>query len=116
MKPYKVIYHQGDTVGWSTKAVRGMAEVSERGLTITGPNVTIDIPAGDIQSVELFRMSGMGSMLKIVHDGGTLFVTVIRFMIGQFATVNFFATGALRNRLLELAERAPKGPWTTRSS
>jgi hypothetical protein len=83
MKPYKVIYHQGDTVGWSTKAMRGMAEVSERGLTITG-----------------------------VHDGGTLFVTVIRFMIGQFATVNFFATGALRNRLLALIDPAPNGPWT----
>ncbi|MGX5842922.1 hypothetical protein ACWGTI_19580 [Mesorhizobium sp. ArgA1] len=112
MKPYKVIYHQGGTVGWSTKAMRGTAEVSERGLTITGAKVTIDIPASDIQSVELFRMFGTGSMLKIVHDGGTLFVTVIRFMIGQFATVNFFATGALQQRLLALTDPAPKGPWT----
>ena len=50
-----------------------------------------------IRSAELFRLQGLGRMIRIEHAGGTLFLTVVvRFCIaGQFATINFFKTGKL---------------------
>jgi len=39
-------------------------------------------------------------MLKVMHEGGTLFVSVIRFnLFGLFAVVNFSATGRLHDEL-----------------
>lgn len=45
-------------------------------------------------------MHGLGRMLKVVHEHGTLFVSVIRWSLGYFfVMVNFVATGRLRDEL-----------------
>ena len=60
----------------------------------------MSVPLGSIRSVELLRLHGTGRMVKIVHAGGTLFVSIIRFsFFGWFVVANFFATGKLARTL-----------------
>ena len=67
-----------------------------QGAEAGGAFVKIDGREVILRSVELFRLHGLGRMLKIVHADGTLFLSVIRFsLLGYFAIVNFFATGQL---------------------
>jgi hypothetical protein len=96
---YKVLYHQGEEIGLKSKARVGRLSLEGGRLLIRGePEVSIPLEA--LYSVELFRLHGTGRMLKILHGGGTLFVSVIRFsLFGVFAVINFFATGRLRKEL-----------------
>jgi hypothetical protein len=96
---YKVLYHQGDEVGLKTKVSVGRLSLEGGRLLIRGePEVSIPIEA--LRSVELFRLHGLGRMLRISHAGGTLFASVIRFsLFGVFAVVNFFATSRLQQEL-----------------
>ncbi|HWG45809.1 MAG TPA: hypothetical protein VN688_23815 [Gemmataceae bacterium] len=96
---YKVLYHQGEAVSLKTKARVGRLSLEGDRLLIHGePGVSVPLEA--LQSVELYRLHGTGRMLKIRHEGGTLFVSVIRFsLFGLFAVVNFFATGRLHEEL-----------------
>lgn len=94
------MYHVGDTVGLKTKMLTGWLTLEPDRLVIRG-DLEIEIPSSALKSVELFRLHGTGRMLKVVHENGTLFVSVIRFCwFGYFAVTNFFATGRLA-RLLE---------------
>ena len=70
----KVLYHQGAEIGLRTKArVSGLSLQDDR-LVIRGePEVSIALES--LRSVELFRLHGTGRMLKVVHEGGTLFVS-----------------------------------------
>jgi hypothetical protein len=43
-------------------------------------------------------------MIRVEHSQGRLFLTVIRFMIWQFATINFLKAGALYKELAAIAE------------
>jgi hypothetical protein len=57
----------------------------------------------------LFRLHGLARMLKVTHEGGTLFVSVVRFsLFGLFMVVNFFATRRLKEEL-EAAIRQQAG-------
>jgi hypothetical protein len=96
---YKVLYHQGEDIGLKTKSRVGRLSLEGGHLLIRGdPDVFIPVDA--LHSVELFRLHGTGRMLKITHQGGALFVSVIRFsLFGLFALVNFFATGRLQMEL-----------------
>jgi hypothetical protein len=105
---YKVLYHQGDAIGLASKVTVGRLSLEEDGLVIRGP-AAVSIPFNALHSVELFRLHGTGRMLRIGHEGGTLFVSVIRFcLFGYFAVINFFATGKLL-RELEGVIREGKG-------
>lgn len=95
----RVLYHQGDAVGLKTKAKFGQLSLADEMLTIDGA-APVSIPIESLRSVELFRMNGLGRMLKVAHEKGTLFVTVIRWSLGDFfAIVNFVGTGRLRDEL-----------------
>ena len=99
---YKVLFHQGDSIDIQTKACSGRLSVEDGRILIVGES-ELSIPVGHLRSVELFRMHNTGRMLKVVHNQGTLFVTVIRFnLFGYFAMVNFFATGRLQKELQSL--------------
>ena len=103
---YNVVYHVGDAVDIKTRVETGRLELVADALVIHGDGELV-VPFADLRSVELFRMHGTGRMLKIVHAGGTLFVSVVRFsLFGQFAVINFFATGEL-NKALKAAIPAP---------
>jgi hypothetical protein len=96
---YKVLYHQGVEIDLRTKAMVGRLSLEDGRILIRG-EPEISIPVRALRSVELFRLHGTGRMLKVVHEGGTLFVSVIRFsLFGLFAVVNFFGTGRLQDEL-----------------
>ena len=99
---YKVLFREGDSIDLRTKACSGRLSVEDGHIHIVGDS-GLSIPVSHLRSVELFRMHNTGRMLKVVHDQGTLFVSVIRFnLFGYFAMVNFFATGRLQRELQSL--------------
>lgn len=54
----------------------------------------------DIRAVDMLRLHGLGRVLKIVHAGGTAYLSVVRFnILGYFAVINYFRTGQLYEQL-----------------
>jgi hypothetical protein len=100
---YKVFYHQGPALGLKTHVLRGRAWIDDSGLSIKGPAAAVVIPLTDIEEVEMFRLHGLARVIRVDYKGGRLYLSVVRFMIGQFASVNFFKSGELYR---ELASRA----------
>jgi len=105
VKKYKVCFHRGDELTLKTRATKGHAWVDEKGLHVTSVAETISIPRRDLRSVEMFRLYGLGRVIRVDHAQGRLFVTVVRFMIGQFALINFLETGVMRDKLADLLEQ-----------
>lgn len=96
---YRVLYHVGDSVSLRTKALKGRLALTQDVLKITGPS-PVELPVRELRSAELFRLHGLGRCIRISHDSGTLYVSVIRFLLyGYFAVINFFRTGDLARRL-----------------
>jgi hypothetical protein len=93
----------GDTITLRTKALEGHASLSQHALTITG-RTPIELPIRDLHDAQLFRLHGLGRCIRLSHAKGTVFVSVIRFMLfgGYFASINFFRTGELARRLRAL--------------
>ena len=103
--PYRVIYHIGDTLNVRTKGLEGRAALTEDALTITGP-LPIEVPIRELRGAELFRLHGLGRVIRISHDRGIVYLAVVRFALfgGYFASINFFQTGKLVRRLREAVE------------
>jgi hypothetical protein len=101
---YKVFFHAGPDLGLKTHVLRGTASTDPSGLSIQGPEGKLFVPAADIKEVELFRMHGMARVVRVDHQSGRLYVAAVRFMLGQFASVNFFKTGELHGDLADLAK------------
>ncbi len=97
MKRYKVIYHIGDSIGLKTKVDKGLLFVDGSSFTIQTNDRKIVLDG--IRSVSLFMLNGLGSMLKVQYGETTIFIAVVRFCIGQFATGNFFGTRELKEDL-----------------
>ena len=104
MHKYKVFFHAGEELGIKTRVEKGFAVLDDSALRLHGAT-DISIPVDDIRTVKLFRLHGLGRVIQIDYAGGRLFVSVIRFMIGQFATINFFKTGDLNDRLTATLQR-----------
>jgi hypothetical protein len=108
---YKVFFHQGDELGLKTKVARGEAWLDNAGLHVSGPKEIL-IPSADLLSAEMFRLHGLGRVIRVEHRQGRLFLSVVRFMIGQFASINFFKTGKLHKDLVLVTSetQVPSGP------
>ena len=100
----KVFYHRGDELTLKTRVMKGYARLDDSALHIEGPG-GFDIPLGELQEAELFRLHGLGRVIRVEHRQGRLFLAVIRLMIGQFAFINFFKTGALHKDLVAVTAR-----------
>ena len=100
---YKVFFHNGPEIGIKTHVLRGTASIDASGLNIQGPEGSSFIPSANIKDVELFRLHGTARVIRVDHQNGRLYLAVVRFMIGQFASVNFFKTGELLKQLQVLA-------------
>jgi hypothetical protein len=104
LNSYKVFFHYGQEIGLKTRVAKGTAWIDASGLRIEGPTGSGSvIPTRDIMEVELFRLHGTARVIRVDYRGGRVYVAVIRFMIGQFASVNFFKTGELHKKLADLA-------------
>jgi hypothetical protein len=100
---YKVFYYQGNELSLKTRVTRADCWLDDAGLHIDGP-IGFTIPAADLLAVELFRLHGLGRVIRVEHRGGRLFLSVVRFMIGQFALINFLRTGELHRRLADVVK------------
>ena len=101
---YRVIYHQGYSIDLKTRMQSGRAELTSDSLRIHGAS-GFEIPYRSIRDVDLFRLHGLGRMLKLSGNHGTLFLSVTRINLwGYFAIVNFRATGELHRVLAAEAD------------
>ncbi|HTD23835.1 MAG TPA: hypothetical protein VK738_14345 [Terriglobales bacterium] len=100
---YKVFFHCGNELSLKTKVAKGRAWLDDTGLHVEGQN-GFTIPSGDILDTELFRLHGLGRVIRIEYRGGRLFLSVVRLMIGQFAFINFLRTGALHKQIAAVAK------------
>jgi len=100
---YKVFFHCGNELSLKTKVAKGRAWLDDTGLHVEGQN-GFTIPSGDILDAELFRLHGLGRVIRIEYRGGRLFLSVVRLMIGQFAFINFLRTGALHKQIAAVAK------------
>lgn len=98
---YKVAYHQDDILDIKSKMNSGTATFTDADIEITGHcGEAIRIAFTDIRLVKMFRLFGLGRMIRIEHTQGTLFITVTRLNVfGFFISVNFLRTGELFKRL-----------------
>jgi hypothetical protein len=100
---YKVFFHQGDELSLKTRVSRGEAWIDESGLHVKGINEIV-IPRSNLLDAKLFRMHGLARVIRLDHKQGRMFLSVVRFMVGQFASVNFFKTGTLHTELKAIAK------------
>jgi len=100
---YKVFFHNGPEIGLKTHVLKGTASIDLSGLNIQSSEGSSFIPSASINDAELFRLHGSMRVIRVEHQGGRLYLAVVRFMIGQFAFVNFFKTGELHDALKRLA-------------
>ncbi len=98
MPKYQVFFHLGDELGLKTRVLKGRAWLDDSGLRLEGA-MSLAIPQPDIKQVKLFRLHGLGRVIQVDYVNGRLFLSVVRLMIGQFAFINFFKTGALFTQL-----------------
>lgn len=100
---YKVFFHCGNELSIKTRVARGSAWLDAEGLHVKGQN-GFTIPISDIKGAELLRLHGLGRVIRVEHQGGRLFLSVVRLMIGQFAFINFLRTGSLCKQIAALAK------------
>ena len=96
---YKAFFHRGDELTLKTRVQKGHAWVDDVGLHLESDGESQAFPKARLQSVERFKLHGIGSVLRIETSEGRLFVSVVRFMIGQYALINFHGTKALQAKL-----------------
>lgn len=96
---YKVFVHQGDELTLKTKVARGEAWLDDIGLHVSSPSELL-VRREDVLAAEMFRLHGLGRVIRVDHHRGRLFLSVVRFMIGQFALINFLKTGKLYKELM----------------
>jgi hypothetical protein len=100
---YKIFFHFGQELGLKTHVSKGEAWIDASGLNILGLSENKVIPKPDIREVEMFRLHGLARVIRVDYQGGRVYLAVVRFMIGQFASVNFLKTGDLHEMLVSLA-------------
>jgi hypothetical protein len=104
MSKYKVFFHVGDELGLKTRVLKGRTWLDDSGLHVEGA-MSLAIPQPDLKQVKLFRLHGLGRVIQVDYANGRLFLSVVRLMIGQFAFINFFKTGALFKQLAAITNR-----------
>ncbi len=102
-KRYKVFFHRGEELVLDTRVQKGYASVDEAGLHVDGPEGFV-VPKEDLLSAEVFRLHGLGRVVRVETRTGRVFLAVVRLMIGQFAFINFLATGKLQKELSAAAQ------------
>ncbi len=74
-------------------------------VCISGSSI-LTTPFSQITNVEMFRLHGLGRMIKLVCKERTIFLTVVRLnFFGCFVIVNFFKAGKLCEALQQKVQR-----------
>lgn len=101
---FKVLFHQGEEAGVETKGATGRLGLTDEAICITGKSPCV-ISFEFLRGVELLRMPKIGSVIKVTHANGTLFVTAVRFSL--FGLRNHTDKDATRRLVEELRKRIP---------
>ncbi len=102
---YKIIYHVGSELNVKTRADSGMLTLQDDAIRIASSS-PLTIPFSDVTSVEMFRLHGLGRMLKLVCKERTVFLTVVRLnLFGYFVIINFFRAGKLYETLKQRVQK-----------
>lgn len=106
---YKVMFHEGDEIGLATRGETGRLWHDDEAIFVEGTKA-FEISCELLREVELFRMHKIGSVIRVTHANGTLFVTVVRFsLFGLFALINRHATRQLAEELRRRISSRPFG-------
>ncbi|MEA4832478.1 MAG: DUF4375 domain-containing protein [Oscillospiraceae bacterium] len=100
MKEYKIIYYVGESIGSETIVTKGVLHEENDNLYIVTKNDRIALNM--IYKSELFKLNGLGTMIKIINDTKTIFLTAYRifFNIGTgFVIINYFETKKIKKHL-----------------
>ena len=92
----KVLYSVGPEIGSETVMKKGIIREDFRPLRLEGETA---ISFDDVRQVELVKLSGLGTIIKVQNGSDTLYLTVPRlyFNVGTgFVIVNYFATKKLK--------------------
>jgi hypothetical protein len=101
---YKVVYHPGSTIDLNTKVSTGVLSLAAGNLVIDG-QIPVSVPLAKIRTGELFRLHRLGTMIRVVHEGGTLFVAVPRLnLFGFIMIINYFRTKELHAAIVGAIE------------
>ena len=92
----KIIYHIGDSINAQTVVKKGYIYVDEpkQRIEFDGGVYSLDM----IKSIELYKMNGLGTMIKLVNKEDTIYFSVPRIFIDKGtggAIINYFATKKL---------------------
>ena len=96
---YKIIYHIGNEINLKTKVKGGTLTWQEHSVLVSN-SASFEVPFASLLSIDMFRLQGLGRMIKLVCANRVIFLTVVWLDIaGYFAIVNFFKTGELFGQL-----------------
>jgi hypothetical protein len=108
---YKILYHLGENIGVRTKVRSGVLSLEGRNLIIDG-KMPLSIPLNTIRSAELFRMHEVMTMIKLLYNSHTLYVSVPRLnLFGLFVIINYFKTRELHAALVGAIEACARTQW-----
>lgn len=100
---FRIFFHFGDELALKTKAKKGNADIQPGFIRIHDGAFEETIPASAITEIRMFRFHGAARVIQVDYHGKRIFFAVIRWMAGQFAIINFLATGDAHRRLQEVA-------------
>jgi hypothetical protein len=103
---YRIVYHVGTELSIKTRVESGTLTLRDDAICIRGSS-PLTIPFSEVTSVEMFRLHGLGTMLKLVCKERIVFLTVVRInLFGYFVIINFFRARelyeAIKHRLDEV--------------
>jgi hypothetical protein len=107
-----VFFHVGPDLTLKTKAQKGRLIFDGPSIRLIGQGTDLVFPGTQLRSVTFVRPHAVGSVIKADLGSEFLFIGVTRFMVGQFALINYFATVRLFERLSEISP----GPSTSEVS
>jgi hypothetical protein len=102
---YKIIYHVGNELTIKTRVSSGTL-ILKNDMAIISDSSELTILFSDVTTVEMFRLHGLGRMIRIVCKERTIFLTAVRVnFFGYFVIINFFRTGELYESLKKRVQK-----------
>ncbi len=94
----KIVFYVGENIGLKSKVKQGILDINNKQVSIVSDNEIIEL--NDLTSIELHRLNGLGTMIKLKNAGETIYLSVYRlfFNVGTgFIIVDYFATKKIKS-------------------
>ena len=96
---YKIAYHIGNEISIKTKVMSGDLSLDAKHISISGFR-SLNIGYSTVMHVEMFRIHGLGRIIKVVCSGFNVYLTVIWLnLFGYFVVINYIKTGNLYEQI-----------------